>query len=265
MDDLTRIGNKYDGGYILSKRQINKTEIVFSFGIWNNWAFEEDFSKRKDVAVYSYDYSTLALLQKSVSSRIFWFFAYLAAAAYHLIRLRPSRVLDSLQRSRLKSNFYRFFNGRNKKYYIAKFISEHDDETNVCFDTIFKELGEVKDLSIFLKMDIEGAEYACLPQLAPYFDKINGMAVEFHGIGAMRDRFEELLDKFSEKFYVSHIHGSNYAKLIEGADIPEVLEISFINKKIAPGGVALSEKRYPVKGLDNPCNPYKKDCALRFV
>lgn len=59
LDDLVRCGNKYDGGYVLSQRQIDKTKVLLSFGINADWTFEYDFSKRNpSVRIYAYDYST---------------------------------------------------------------------------------------------------------------------------------------------------------------------------------------------------------------
>jgi hypothetical protein len=57
LDNLVRVGNVHDGGYILSKRQIEKTDILLSFGVNDDWIFEKEFTKIKDVKIYAYDYS----------------------------------------------------------------------------------------------------------------------------------------------------------------------------------------------------------------
>jgi hypothetical protein len=46
MDNLIRLGRDWDGGYVVSKDQIEKTETLLSFGINDDWSFEIDFEKR---------------------------------------------------------------------------------------------------------------------------------------------------------------------------------------------------------------------------
>jgi hypothetical protein len=108
-------------------------------------------------------------------------------------------------------------------------------------------------------MDIEGGEYQCLPQIKPYTDKINGMAVEFHDLDANIEKFEEILDLLKQDFYIAHIHNSNFSDLTPGINITSVVEITFMNKILASGDVKLSKAVYPVKGLDFPCDWRSKD------
>jgi hypothetical protein len=159
LDDLIRVGNKYDGGYILSKRQIKNTDTVLSFGINLDWTFEEDFFYNKNVKIYSYDYSTKAYLEKNIFGIIYRFFYSSAAILYFLIRGKPARAKNILRIFCLKSNFYKFFNDKQGKHYIPKFIGNYDDDIYTCFETIFNNLGNINNLSVFVKMDVEGAEY----------------------------------------------------------------------------------------------------------
>lgn len=61
--DLVRIGRDYDGGYLVSKSDIEKTDVLIGLGISDDWSFEEDFLSRKIVSVFAYD--------ASVSDRFF--------------------------------------------------------------------------------------------------------------------------------------------------------------------------------------------------
>jgi hypothetical protein len=263
LDDLVRVGNDFDGGYILSKRMIDKTKTVLSFGVRDDWTFEEDFARMKDVKIYSYDYSTknLPFMKQNFKMR------HYVQIVYNFIKLKRSGVLRHIrgicEEKRLFKSFKMFFDEKDH-FFVPKFIERYDDEQNICFATIFKELGEVEDLSIFLKMDIEGGEYLCLYDLMPYLDKINGMAIEFHNLEIADMKCEELLNEFSSKYYVAHTHGCNFSKLIYKTTIPSVLEMSFINKKISPERIKLSDKEYPIKGLDAPCWKKIEDYVLKF-
>ena len=42
-NDLIRFGNKNDSGYVISKKVIKKVNFMISFGMSNNWSFEESF------------------------------------------------------------------------------------------------------------------------------------------------------------------------------------------------------------------------------
>jgi len=43
--DLIRIGRNEDGGYIVPKEILNKSNFLLSFGMGSHWNFEEDFLK----------------------------------------------------------------------------------------------------------------------------------------------------------------------------------------------------------------------------
>ena len=43
--DLLRVGNKHDGGYVISKKSVMDSDCLLSFGLNNDYSFEEDFKK----------------------------------------------------------------------------------------------------------------------------------------------------------------------------------------------------------------------------
>jgi hypothetical protein len=142
VDDLVRVGNDHDGGYILSKRQIAQTHILLSFGIRDDWTFEEDFSRRKQARIYSYDYSTkdLPFASRRLARTI-------AAMVYNMLLLRRSMARAHLRQLRLSKEFYRFFDNDQGRYFIPKFIGQYDDEQNTCFERILRELNTCVCLS----------------------------------------------------------------------------------------------------------------------
>ena len=55
--DLVRVGRDYDGGYLVSNRDIERSDLLIGFGISDDWSFEIDFANRNDVDIIAYDAS----------------------------------------------------------------------------------------------------------------------------------------------------------------------------------------------------------------
>ncbi|MDC2971326.1 hypothetical protein OAY09_02975, partial [Candidatus Pelagibacter sp.] len=56
--NLIRIGPKKDGGYIIDKRILGKSQILISCGLNDDWEFEKDFLKKNgDIAIEAYDHT----------------------------------------------------------------------------------------------------------------------------------------------------------------------------------------------------------------
>jgi hypothetical protein len=134
LDDLIRVGHDSDGGYILPKRCIEKTDTLLSFGIYDDWSFEDCFTRQKNVRVFSYDYS----IKDSpwVNGRLYMlpFMAFI----FDALSLNWTGVKRQLWR--ISASFKKFFNRNLGRYYVPKFIGPHDDEKTVSFNTIFNEL-----------------------------------------------------------------------------------------------------------------------------
>ena len=54
-DHLVRLGQDYDGGYIVYRMDIEKSDILISMGVKDDWSFEIDFSKINDCELVSLD------------------------------------------------------------------------------------------------------------------------------------------------------------------------------------------------------------------
>ncbi|MDR2814212.1 MAG: hypothetical protein LBB79_06110 [Prevotellaceae bacterium] len=269
VDDLIRIGRNADGGYVLSEQQIEKTEFLLSFGISNEWSFERDFCKRRrhSLSVYAFDYSAapLQLVGRALK--------HLKAFILHSLKCRISRSMSSLKG--MLSCLYasislkRYFRKSKNRFFIPKFLGSTDDNFFCSFDTIFNKLlirNNLKDSSVFIKMDIEKWEYSTLPQLTPFFDKVNGMAVEFHDLGVEWKNFEAIIDCFSKHFDIIHIHVNNGGKLIPGTTLPALLEITFANKNLSLNKREIGERRtkFPIEGVDFPNIASLPDIPLSF-
>jgi hypothetical protein len=119
---------------------------------------------------------------------------------------------------------------------------------------------------LFAKIDIEGGEYRMLPALMRDADKVCGMVIEFHDCDICGDTLESLMRTLLNDFAVVHLHGNNCAPAIAGTDIPRALEVTLINRLLLTDAERDSHttRRYPLQGLDMPCDPSRRDPAVCF-
>ena len=68
-DELIRIGRIHDGGYVLSNKLIENTDLLVSFGINADWSFEKDFKTKRDITIHAFDFSVThsSLLKKLIN------------------------------------------------------------------------------------------------------------------------------------------------------------------------------------------------------
>ena len=94
------------------------------------------------------------------------------------------------------------------------------------------------DKKIFLKIDIEGAEYDAMKE-AGFFtnmDNVIQFVAEFH---YLKDHFQVMADIFKKlqpTHSLIHLHGNNNGGVFnyEGKNIPEVLEVVFLHNSFVP-------------------------------
>jgi hypothetical protein len=265
LNDLVRIGKQQDGGYVIAQRQLDMTETLLSFGINSDWSFDKDFLRKageERVSLYAYDYSVSShILQKRIIKALF-------SAVYKFATLDFSMAKECVGFAVEKTvhPFQCFFTPAKNRYFFKKYLGSHDNDEYISASTIFSThvKSPIKDLSVFVKMDIEESEYRTLPAFKPYYHLINGFAIEFHNLDILGNNFTEIVRELSEYFYVAHVHANNYGGYIYPAMLPRTLEITFINKKLVSGISVDSNSSYPIPGLDFPCNPKIPDIPIVF-
>ena len=228
---LTRLGKKNDGGYLIGNETIKKADVLISFGIKNDWSFEKDFKKINNQAkIYCYDNQ----LDFKLLIRLFI--------------IQSIFVFKNLKFSLLLKNFLDIF----EFYFIRKKI------------TFKKELisyGDVKKLSekyqnIFFKIDIDGHEYRILDELIAIKDRVIGIVLEIHDIDLHKDRVIDFCKK--NGLVLTHNHPNNFAMLDNNGD-PTVLELTFEKTPIKIG-----ENCVLPNSLDMKNNPKIPDIELKF-
>jgi hypothetical protein len=123
--------------------------------------------------------------------------------------------------------------------------------------------------NIFLKMDIEGAEYSWLLSLTQdQLLKFKQITVEFHGINNdswntnLQDKIKTFC-KLSQTHYAIHIHGNNFSGRSINK-IPDVVEITYIRKNSIDYEPKLNSNALPMAELDFPNNLNAADYDLNF-
>jgi hypothetical protein len=113
-----------------------------------------------------------------------------------------------------------------------------------------------KYTNIFLKMDIEGGEYPWLLSTdTSVLRKFKQITIEFHGINdngwwCPLDYKVLCLEKLATTHYLVHAHGNNHSGQQNG--IPDVIELTYVNKNYFTTVPELNRSFFPVPGLDYP-------------
>lgn len=123
---------------------------------------------------------------------------------------------------------------------------------------------------MLLKIDTEGAEYEYFMDesiilLGQY---CTGIILEIHHLNEpMRQLImKRILKDLDEYFFLTHIHGNNWGGEfgLEGFSVPNVMELSFVNKRICELRTDCSDI-YPSPLLDFPNRADQPDCPLLFL
>ncbi len=124
-----------------------------------------------------------------------------------------------------------------------------------------------KDKDLLLKMDIEGSEWAVLSAASSdTLSRFNLMVIEFHGLDRLGfagpfSIMNEVLGRILERFDIVNAHPNNYRgeSIFFGARVPEVLELTFVNKRLKISGANISRQ---LRAPNLPNNPDANEIAL---
>ena len=139
----------------------------------------------------------------------------------------------------------------NQITFIKKNINNFNDDKNSNLDFLIDNC-----TNIFLKMDIEGGEYPWLLSLKEeHLQKFKQIVIEFHGItndgwGCNYNDKIKCLQKLANTHYIVHAHGNNHGPVVNG--IPDVIELTYINKNYFHSTPELNTQPLPIANLDFP-------------
>ena len=248
---LVRIGKKNDGGYSIGKNSLENTKKLFSFGLNDDWSFDEEFSLKSNSEVFVYD--------PNVNMK-FWIRKFLRN--FKEILLLKRRSLKEINEIFSYLRYKKFFSGNNKIHELKLIAPKDASIPNFKIDQITDLhflMKNIKEKNIFMKIDIEGSEYRILDQLINYQQYMTGLVIEFHNC----DLHVELIREFVSKFELQlvHIHVNNWG-LIDKNRFASSLEMTFSPKEFNKE-VTDALKSYPLL-IDQPCNPKYQDNKIEF-
>jgi hypothetical protein len=146
--------------------------------------------------------------------------------------------------------------------FIKKNINNFNDDTNTNLSFLTEKYN-----NIFLKMDIEGGEYPWLLQIdETQLNKFKQIVIEFHGItndswGCNYNDKVKCLEKLLKTHYLIHAHGNNFGSVQN--NIPDVIELTYVNKNYFETPPELNTQPLPIPDLDyGNCN--RTDYNLNF-
>jgi hypothetical protein len=230
--ELVRLGGRNDGGYVVAESVLATTTTLLSLGLADDWSFERDFRARSGARVICVD---------GTVHRRFWI----------------EHFLVNLSRRRLRRAFrfaaYRRFFAKPRAEHRRLMVG-YDGPQSVSLDTMMRELeGE----SVFLKCDIEGAEYRVLDHIVAHAGRLTGIAMELHAVDLHRDRISAFLAALPD-FRIAHLHGNNFGGTDTHGD-PLVIEISLVRTDLLPG----SPRSCAIDSTPN--RPDLPDLTIRFA
>ncbi|GAA7206241.1 FkbM family methyltransferase [Helicobacter pylori] len=197
--ELVRFGAKHDGGYLIPK-DFKGIRTLFSPGVGNESAFEEDFYRQCKLANHNDIYIYIYMADKSVNEPIL----------------------------NIPKENYSF---------IKKFIGCTDNEDFITLDTWVNN-SQVGEGDLMLQMDIEGGEYLALISVSDtLLNRFRIIALEIHLLKYLWDNnyfemVQSALNKILKTHYCVHLHPNNCCASHHhnGVSIVEVIECTFIRK-----------------------------------
>jgi hypothetical protein len=110
--------------------------------------------------------------------------------------------------------------------------------------------------TLMLSMDIEGGEYDLIIKTPiEVLDQFNQIAFEIHDV-LFNPNVETILRKLEERFVLTHIHANNncirFGAYSSGMkdDVPNVLELTYINRRDITVEPTVSKRKCPDPNLD---------------
>jgi hypothetical protein len=123
--------------------------------------------------------------------------------------------------------------------FLQKNLNTFNDEKNITLDDWVNDKVKSECNDLMLQMDIEGCELEVLYH-TNILDRFKIIIIEFHHFHNIVNKlglkiYNDIFDKIFRTHQIFHIHPNNASSIlrINGINIPDMMEITFINNKIS--------------------------------
>ena len=244
VEEICRVGNLSDGGYVMSRSAIESSEVLLSLGLGENWSFEKAFSEiNKSASIDIYDHTV----------SLNFFVSKVFRGLVKLLIFKES-VSDVLARAE-----------RLKDYFIFWVMDSRNKHNQICIGeaSLVTALSRYENSEMIgLKVDIEGSEWEILNLIAVNKDRFQFLLIEIHDFDKHVEQLRDFLRDLSGQFVLAHLHANNFETLGSNG-FPKVFEITLLRSpgaKNPPG----YRSELPIPGLDVPNAKNRPDFLIKF-
>lgn len=209
---LIRHGRPSDGGYVVPKVAFEKADVLLGYGIADDISFEESFSALYQKPSFGFDCGVTNIQINN-----------------NLCTFIPECIEND-------GNVYAHQKSSGK---VSTFSAQ------------LKRL-QIENKKLFIKMDIEGAEFAAFEGIQDSFANITGIVLEIHFAHDNQVFLaNKLLEKLLKDFYLVHLHANNcslvtFQTKYSKGNMPRVVELTFINKNLVTHAALVESQTYPL-------------------
>jgi hypothetical protein len=210
-----RIGNNFDGGYVIAHLpDPNSYDFLLGGGILDDVSFEIDFLKH-----YPIIQSNNLLYDGSIDG--------LPPASKYM---NMNEDIDSIMD-------HPYMNLQFRKQYLTDHMNEE-------YYRIFDQYD-----NIFVKMDIEGGEYALFSEKAmsdEQIQKIKQITIELHS-PHHNNTYWNIIKRFNKYHTLIHVHGNNCCSVdhFQNNIFPSIIELTYLRNNLFSEPPKLTYERFP--------------------
>jgi hypothetical protein len=202
---LVKLGGFKDGGYVADYFSLIRSKVLISGGVGSNVRFESDF--------YDINQSVKIVLVDPTVSVI----RMIIRGFYHFMKKGQSGFRSL---SEVMNYFFLIQYSKLIKKYLGSNFGIQEILSGMNLNTT--------ERNIFVKLDIEGAEYDLLDNIIALKENLTGVCIEFHDLHQEQNRVN--LQQFLEQLQFTIVHVSVNEVCVTGNNYPSVLEISLAPK-----------------------------------
>ncbi len=227
--EFIRLGRNNDGGYVVPVAALKSADVLMGYGIADDISFERDFSRRFDKPSFGFDCG-----------------------------------VQNIETEDSRCHFCSECIGTSQYLYKNQLSSERISS----FSQQLQRLG-LMNKKIFIKMDIEGAEFDVMDDILKYAQNITGIVLEIHIPYNDPKKVLKTLSELSHCFILVHLHGNNCSNFYFKTEhsthpVPTVLELTYINKNLVDFYEISNNQKHP-KSIDQPNFFRNPECEFEII